>query len=454
MRFNAQGLAAALTALPSSQCYWVGYSGGADSTALLTALFELKESLNINIMALHVNHGLHPASNQWQDHCERYCKSLGIHLETRRISPEPQSGEGLEAEARRLRYRIVAELLGSNEIFLTAHHLNDQAETLLLNLMRGSGVDGLAGMPKNRSLGNGQLARPLLEFRMESLKEYLVERGINWIEDPSNANMDYDRNFIRHELITAIEKRWPGANEQLANSAVLCREASTVLGKWAQNKLESSLPHLQVLDLSHINGRDEEFRMLIRQWLRMNRAPSLPGKRLVELCEQSAHASSQSRLSIEWQGWEIRQYRHCLWLQEPNHPTPLIDNSWKEPTRLRLGTNSGTIEFTGSGKLPRAELTVRARSGGDSLLMPGPCRRKVKDLLRESGFPPWLRAFVPVVAAGDEVLAVGDLFLSVQLQDWQASEHTRLIWQPELPLLRFCRDRFHAGAVDPETALR
>lgn len=450
--FSAKHLAAALSALPQAECYWVGYSGGADSTALLTALVESKVTLNIK--ALHVNHGLHPDCDTWQNHCAQYCQDLGVHFETRRISPVPHSGDGLEAEARRLRYNIAASLLGKNEVFLTAHHLDDQAETLLLNLVRGSGVDGLAGMPKSRILGQGLLARPLLGVHMESLKQYLNDRDISWIEDPSNKNLDYERNFLRHQMIPLMENRWPGVKEQLVNSAVLCREASTVLGRWAQVKLEHCLLHPQVLNLASLPAPNDEFRMLLRQWLRFNNVPPIPGKRLIELCEQIAQATSKSRLCIEWQNWAIRYYQQSLWLEKATQLTASWEISWSEPECLELGAGFGFIEFKGSDRLPKQKLSIRGRSGGDSLLMRGLCRRKVKDLLRESGFPPWLRPSVPLITGGDEVLAIGDLFIGAHLLDWQDAQLTELIWHPEHSLLRFCRDRFKARAVDPETALR
>lgn len=454
LRFSADQLAESLSLLPAGRSYWVGYSGGADSTALLTALGELKSHQNLNVRALHINHGLHPDCDKWQIHCEKYCLDLGVPLETQHIFVSRDSGHGLEAEARRLRYGIAASLLEKNDIFLTAHHRNDQAETLLLNLMRGSGVDGLAGMPESRPLGKGLLARPLLHFRMESLQQYLLDLGIGWIEDPSNENVDYDRNFLRHELIPFIEKRWPGVYDQLAHSTVLCREASSVLGRWAEEKLSTCLLHDQVLDLTKLPATPEEFRIMVRQWLRINHAPPVPGMRLVELCEQLILATAPTRLRIMWTGWEIRQFRQSLWLQTTDQPLDLDPIAWSEPTRLDLGQVSGDIEFKGSATLPRTNLIVRGRSGGESLLMHGSKRRKVKDLLRESGFPPWLRPSIPIIMAGNEVLAIADLFISDPLRDWLNSGQAELVWQPGQPLLRFCRHRFKAAAVDRESALR
>jgi tRNA(Ile)-lysidine synthetase-like protein len=227
--FSADQLPELLAQLPGGTNYRIAFSGGADSTALLQAMSEIAASLKLTVSALHVNHGLHPHSGEWQSRCERFCKERGIPLECRQVFPVRSGGINLEAEARRMRYGEAEILLKPGEVLLTGHHLEDQAETLLLNLLRGSGVDGLAGMPAARRLGRGWLARPLLRQSRASLQAFLRNRGIDWIEDPSNLDPGSDRNHIRHTVMPALDDRWPGASTRLARSTRHCREIADLM---------------------------------------------------------------------------------------------------------------------------------------------------------------------------------------------------------------------------------
>ena len=209
LAFTAERLLHNLRSFPDVEAYLVGFSGGADSTALLHALNSVRDRLDIPITAVHINHGLHERAAVWQTECEDFCRLHGINLVCLSIKLNHRPGKGLEAEARHLRYEAISTLIKPGTCLLTAHHADDQAETLILNLMRGSGVDGLSAMPESRPLGKGVLQRPLLGFQNTALRAYLSEQGIYWSEDPSNQHLDHDRNFVRHELVPVLEQRWP-----------------------------------------------------------------------------------------------------------------------------------------------------------------------------------------------------------------------------------------------------
>ena len=250
LAFTAERLLHILQSFPVVNAYLVGFSGGADSTALLHALSTIQGQLGVPLSAVHVNHGLHGDADLWQSQCEHFCSQLGIKLVSLSINLDNRSGKGLEAEARHLRYDAISTLLEPGVCLLTAHHADDQAETLLLNLMRGSGVDGLSAMPESRPLGKGILQRPLLEFQNSALRDYLNKHGIEWSEDPSNQYLDHDRNSIRHEIMPLLEERWLGVSKRLLLTRKAMTGARHLLEHLADDYLEQSLCHPLVLQIT------------------------------------------------------------------------------------------------------------------------------------------------------------------------------------------------------------
>jgi tRNA(Ile)-lysidine synthase len=446
--FEAERLLGTLKRYPQCPVFWVGFSGGADSTALLLALSELRQSLTATIKAVHFNHGLHPDSDAWAIHCEAFCKELNIELLVMNLSVT-SSGSGIEAEARRLRYEQVECLLGQDEAFLTAHHQDDQTETLLLNLVRGSGVDGLAGMPESRPLGKGLLLRPLLDIQGSSLRHYLTEHHKIWLEDPSNEDVNYDRNFIRQQLLPLLATRWPAVSTRIATSADLCRQASGSLAQWAESELGKHLEHPQVLSLNHLQLDEPEFALVFRKWLRNNDAPSLPARQLEQLRLQCANSTSDSRVKVSWHGWVLHLFQNALWLQKESAIKPCPTLVWPQSGPLDLGKDSGTLQFLNSeGKCP-GQLSVRQRSGGQKIqVSSGGQNTDLKEQFRLAGIPPWLRDSVPLLFDGESLLAVGDLIISKPLNTWLKDQNARLSWNPIDPLLLHIQTQFQSRAVD------
>ncbi len=452
--FDSERLLAVLQRHPNSPVYWVGFSGGADSTALLCALHELKPRLQAKIKVLHFNHGLHIDSDSWQKHCEFLCDELGIEFRAKRLSVNRASGAGIEAEARLVRYKAVENILGVGEFFLTAHHQDDQAETLLLNLVRGSGVDGLAGMPESRRIGNGLLVRPLLDFPMESLRQYLDLHQKNWLEDPSNDDQAFDRNFVRKSLLPLLSDRWPGVSERIARSSGLCRQASSTLATWAEQELTGHLLHPQILSLKNLSLADPAFSLLLRHWLRNNNAASLPARQLEELRNQCGRASAGNQVKISWHGWVMQLFQDSLWLQTESTICHCPELKWSEPGPLALGRGLGTLDIPYSADDWPKQLTVNRRLGGEKILVSKNGQNKdLKDILRVAGIPPWLRPSIPLLHGPESLLAVGDLVISQQLQDWLDEWNSRLSWQPSDPLLRHVHSQCGPATVDHSEAV-
>ncbi len=437
--FSSERLLVSLEALRPARRYWIAYSGGADSSALLHAIAELRAQLATPVRALHVNHGLHPDAAAWQAHCERTCERLGIELEVVPVQVDAQAGQGVEAAAREGRYRAAADRLGPDELLLTGHHADDQGETLFLNLMRGSGVDGLAGMPALRPLGEGWLARPLLAFGGAALRDFLLARALDWIEDPSNQDPDYDRNVLRREILPALEARWPGVAASLIESADHCREAAGLLAGLADQWLESALvqPFLLRLD-TDLLAHAARFKLMVRRWLHGARTPPLPSRRLDELLRQARLAGPEHHVSMAWCGWSLNLFQDHLWLQSEVSMASCPAVDWTGPEPLPLGAGIGTLAVQPVATRWPDGLRVRAREGGERITLAGSGQRKrIKDLLREAGVPPWLRASIPLLCWDDEVVALGDWLIGERLENWLRQEDVKLIWQPLDPILTY-----------------
>jgi tRNA(Ile)-lysidine synthase len=438
-----------LRALPSASGYRVAYSGGADSTALLHALHALGDRLDTPVSALHVNHGLHPHCDDWQAVCERFCRSLDVRIECVRVAPDRGAGSGLEAEARRLRYGAAESLLEAGEMLLTAHHSGDQAETVLLNLMRGSGVDGLAGMPQLRPLGLGWLARPLLRFDGVALRRYLEQCGIDWIEDDSNRDDSYDRNYLRNRLMPLLEERWQRATEKIALGAAYCREASQLLDKLADSYLSRHLQHPGVLDCGSLAASEPGmFKLVLRRWLHRREAHPLPARRIEELARQVASALPEHHICVAWGDWSMRFYRGRLWLQKTADIAPCPAAGWHDCASLDLGPVTGRLEIEPPPEGLPGGLRVSPRRPGAAIRNAGGGHRSVKHLLQEARIPPWLRSSVPVIWMADEAVALGDWVLAPGLKEWLEDRGAVIRWRPGEPVLKHVRDAACARVVD------
>jgi len=341
--FSILELTSILSNLPSTKHYWVAYSGGIDSTVLLYALSQLKNKLQAEeITAVHVNHGINRDADLWVDHCRKYCTEINMDIEVLNIDARHVKGESPEAKARELRYQALKSLMSDDDILLTAHHQNDQAETLLLQLLRGSGAKGLSCMPLIRSYGNGSLVRPLLTFGREQLVTYAKQEKLAWIEDKSNENTDYDRNYIRKEILPIIEKRWPSAVKTIARSADHQAGITEILDDVANDdfkKISSSDMHL--MEIEKINLLPVHRRKYVLYfWLRKLNLPVPSSQVIQKVIEELINAAWDSEACVRWKDAEIRRYRNKIYAMSPlsNHD-PDIVYTWEitEPLELSVG---------------------------------------------------------------------------------------------------------------------
>ena len=440
MSFDPQNLIQRLHGLPAARHYWVALSGGLDSTVLLCALAAERGALPGELRAVHVNHGLHPKASEWQQHCMALCASLGVPLECRAVRVQPLPGESLEAVAREQRYTAFRSLLSSGDLLLLAQHQDDQAETFLLQALRGAGVRGLAGMPDVALTDGLHMARPLLECSRMELEAWVRQAGLSWVEDPGNSDTGFDRNYLRHEVLPRLQARWPAAGETLARSARFAAEADGLLKELAADDHAryggaDTLPLKALRELSPPRARN-----LLRYWLQTRQLPLPPAHKLDEILHQ-AEARADRNPCIEWAGAEVRRYRQRLYAQHPVAAVP-------EEFRLRpgmtqvLGEGLGALRLMPvSGEGLRAALcgpeglSVAFRHGGESCRPAGRGHeRPLKKWLQELHVVPWLRDRLPLVHAEQRLLAVAGLFVCEAHAANPGEPGLRIEWLEHPPL--------------------
>lgn len=399
----------------------VAFSGGIDSTVLLHAL--AKSGSGTHVVAVHIDHGLHPDSPAWASHCQAVAKNLGVAYTGLAVTVDESASGGLEAAARDARYTAFREIVEVNDCLLSAHHQDDQAETLLLNLMRGSGVTGLAGIGARRNFGKGLLLRPLLGVPLQDLKSYAASEQLEWIEDPSNRDTRFDRNFLRLEILPALASRWPAVAERLRRSAELVGEASELLDDLADADL-AAVGTDNRLSIDQLQGLSApRQRNVIRRAIRRCGVPAPPGRRLQQIVDELIPARPDAQPLVCWSGVEVRRYRNELFiLPQPSRTSlsaggTLLANG----QRVSMGGKLGALQLVDtdspgiSPEIAAAGLEIRFREGGETIRVAGhQSPQKLKGLLQEAGIVPWMRSRVPLLYRGENLVAVADLWIDAQ----------------------------------------
>ncbi len=401
--------------------YLVALSGGLDSQVLLHALLQLQASgLPLTLRAIHINHGLQSTSTQWAQDCRAVCAEWGVALQVVDLQLSPAPGSSIEAVARAARYQAFAEALGRDEILLTAHHQDDQAETLLLNLLRGAGAAGLAAMPLSRRFQHASLCRPLLRIARHQLVNYAQAQQLQWIEDPSNQSTAFDRNYLRHEILPRLQRRWPALGVTLARVAQWQGENQAVLSGLLQQQL-AVLAGTQpgTLTVSGLLDCDPALqKALLREWLRV-RGFSMPSAvKLAHIGRDVLRAKADAKPCVRWADCEVRRYRNDVYALPPlvEHDPGQV-YAWRDRTQpllipaLQLHLAPELLIAVG-GRLAASadELTVRFRCGGEQLLLPSGQHASLKKFMQAKGIPPWQRARIPLICVGPTIVLIPGLF--------------------------------------------
>jgi tRNA(Ile)-lysidine synthase len=436
---------------------WVAFSGGLDSTSLLLALAELRVTRTLDLRAVHAHHGVHPDAAGWAQHCAVVCEGLDVPLTCVGPPGNALAPGSPEARLRHWRYAEFQSLLEPGDVLCTAHHREDQAETVLLALLRGSGPGGVAAMPEQRSLGSGRLVRPLLDWPRAALLTFVRHRDIPWIEDPANAGTDPDRNYLRHEIMPRLRERWLAADASFATSARLCGESQSALDALLDAELANRTPAPGVLHWQEPAGDAVKHRLMLRRWLGRAGCAPVPRARLVDFLAQLGTAGKDRQPLLAWADHTLQRYRDQLWLDSPDLEFP--------GGALTLEASGETGEhFTGSKAVsdvltadrsplaPALEgLSLRPRAAGDRVrLRPDGPSRPLKQWLSASPLPPWLRPALPLLCRGEVVVAVADAVVDDTLESRLEACGARLRWTPADPGLAWAWERCRASLLRVE----
>ena len=411
---------------------YVGYSGGLDSHVLLHVIIELIGKKRIT--AVHVNHQLSSNSDIWQKHCEDRCLEIGVNIICKTVSIKNR-GTGIEDAARNARYSVFEKLLKKNDLLILAHHADDQIETMLFRLFRGSGIKGMSGMPISRLLGNGELFRPLLPFFRRDLESYASANQINWIEDDSNLDIAFDRNFIRHKLIPTINERWPNSSFKLNRSANIFAESDFLINILAQKDFkivkEVSERVGWSISIDKLNGFEIiRQKNILRYWFNLHNL-TLPSYAVLDnALNQMIGSKIDAEPFVSWGDLQLRRFNKKLYLlplnfEDPNYSVKkkkgrelLEKNSikWDGSSHLILPDSSSLcvkLKIKGGLRIDvKKNLEIRFRSGGERCKPQGRSgSNTLKKLFQEYSLEPWLRNNIPLIYIDNRLAAVGDLWV-------------------------------------------
>lgn len=414
----------------------VGFSGGLDSTVLLHVVASLPP-LREKLVAVHVNHGIHTNAFLWQEHCKQFCHDLNVCFMAQSVQFDRSAN--IEEGARIARYSVFSHLMSVEDCLILGHHLNDQAETVLLQLFRGAGVDGLAAMPEFTQFGLGWLARPFLHHSREQLEHYASLHQLNWVEDESNCDTTYSRNYVRQEIIPLLKSKWPGVVGNIARTATHCQQAKRNLNRLAASDLSLSESNSSAVNITtedknqdllmsnalpvellhHLNV--DRITNILRVWLKNNQIQLPSAVTFQRLIHEVIFASQDASPLVSWGNFLVRRYQNYLYLDKKNSNYLLSCIEWSEfPLPLNINGLAVQLMAKKASKglvIPQnVKIFIRFRQGGEEFFWHGQTKR-LKKLFQEWKVPPWLREKTPLIYFDNTLAAVvgyamSDLFFT------------------------------------------
>ena len=422
------------TSLLNSQSILVAFSGGLDSTVLLHQLVQWRAlHPDVALRAIHIHHGLSPHADSWVQHCESVCAQWQVSLVVERVHLE-DDGLGIEAQARRARYQAFAQTLLPGEVLMTAPHLDDQCETFLLALKRGSGPAGLSAMGENSPFAGTQLIRPLLAQTREALEAWARQHELCWIEDESNQDDTYDRNFLRLRVTPLLQQRWPHFAQAVARSAALCAEQESLLDELLASDLADCITaHGTLLLVPLMMMSDVRRAALLRRWLAGLNAPMPSRDGLERIWQEVALAREDASPSFRLGEYEVRRYQSQLWWVKSvdgQSETVIPWLEWKTPLALPAGLGSVQLISAGELRMPQADeaVSIRFKAPGLLHIVGRNGGRKLKKIWQEQGIPPWRRDTTPLLFYGETLIAAAGVFVTREGAA-EDEEGVSLVWR-------------------------
>jgi tRNA(Ile)-lysidine synthase len=404
----------------------VAYSGGVDSHVLLHALHNIRQEaqLNFYLSVIHIHHGLSQHADQWQLHCEQVCSTLNVEFLTANVNVQTAPRQSLEAQAREARYSKLVELAPANSQVVLGQHQDDQLETFLLQLKRGAGPKGLSAMNRkwvsycpsqpDKKIG---FYRPLLDVSQQAILDYAQQHNLQWCEDESNQNTDFERNFLRHDVLPVLQHRWPEISRSVARSAALCAEQQHLLDEVCAEKLKLIKASANSLHLPALKQLNQSWlHQLVRYWLsELNmQSPSLAV--LSQLKPELLDAADDATPILQWQGWQFRRFDQQLFVIPA---IPLIDNQilvWSGESQITLPGNIGCLKFLQSTEVSSEVLILDTKAGDISMQFGGYAHRfkpkgeshskPIKQWFKQWKVSPWCRNQVVLLLQNKQLLAI------------------------------------------------
>ena len=438
-QFGPETIAGFVARYPSPPRFVVAFSGGPDSLALLHAFARIRDrDRGLRLRAVHVDHHLHPDSTRWARQCMEVCSSLSVELTVLDADVAVgKAGRGTEGAARAARYRVLERLVSSDDVLCTAHTSDDHVETVLLNLLRGAGPRGLAGIPSERRLGAGIVARPVLGVSRSELRTYARETGLPMVHDPANEEPRNARVLLRQSVFPVLAARWPGVRSRLEQAAEMGRECATLLDALAAIDLEPAGGiDAESLDTGPLGMLDPvRRRNAVAAWLR-SRGIAIPGARRIEqIAHEIVEARPDASPCVRLGDVEVRRYRGRMHLVTRERPVAMHAVRWRLPEPLHLQHGRLALERCRSGGLGDSvrltEVVVRFRGDDATSMRPVRVRgHSLKKRFQALGIPPWERGRVPLVYAGDVLAAIGSEWTNPRLHAEPGSPGWRVVWTP------------------------
>ncbi|MGJ8663431.1 MAG: tRNA lysidine(34) synthetase TilS [Marinicella sp.] len=403
--------------IPKSSRYYVAFSGGGDSTALLHALTKLPD-IKAKLIAIHVNHNIDSSAGQWANHCQSFCDQLNIQLIIESVELENFS----ENNCRLARQEVFAKYLKPDDCLLTAHHQADQVETILFRLMRGTGLKGITGMSQTNSLFYYTIHRPLFHCTKSEIMAYIQANQLNFVEDPSNQNNEYSRNFIRNRIIPVLQEYDTNASAGILQSISNFNLSNEVI--------ENGFKNTNPINLKAIKD-PLVYATSLYHWLHALKQMPPSHKQLLQFSDDCINSSNDKSPELKsthfylkrWQG-EI--YALCLRSSHPQSPIQIVLQN--DHTKYQLSSEAGYLLFKAEKKV-QLPITIMFKVTGARIVLPQQkSSKKVKHLFQEHNISPWERSLIPYVYFEEQLVAIGSKFISQQFLDLLSEYKASFKW--------------------------
>jgi len=393
--------------------FLIAYSGGCDSTALLYFAKQIAKKNKINIRAIHVNHNLNKESQKWENHCKEFCKEINVELYIENINIILKPGDSIEEKAREERYSSIYSQMGKKTLMMTAHHGDDQAETFLYQLFRGSGAKGLSSMPRIKKIKKGFHLRPFLAFNKKTLEDFLESKTLSYIEDQSNNNTDFSRNFIRKEILPDIKKKWPSCASTISRSAKNISESYKLNEDLAMIDIQNFLiNNICKLNISVRSLDEYRCNNVIRYWISKNNYRMPSSEQIHSIYSNVLNAGNDKAPFFLCSEYEIRRHNNYIEIMQPlkKHDSSNI-YKWKSSENLIISNLCLNLSWSDLEKRFDRKIThdveVRFRKKGENLKFYN-SKKSLKDYMREINMPPWKRERTPLIYIDKELRIIWD----------------------------------------------